>query len=241
MCERRRSSQSHVTVTCLSRQGTSRMKAYNAEEDRSESEQKLAGDLPETREPGKHESTESDVSWSYESQEPDQTTELTRLSRLSQMNLNVGFPSSYATQLIQLTAEAAQRQEKEEIEQSWQTLKKHSKLRRKSAALLSTAARAEPLLPLSNVARNALHELQLIWIMFQYTVIVVLFSKLTWNAKLRGPVDQVPKYSAYRMPSIPGQDQMNTRLLMFVILTAFLYLPACLLHFVYVLDDIPDE
>ncbi|TPP65736.1 hypothetical protein FGIG_09117 [Fasciola gigantica] len=212
----------------------------DSEDGRLDSEKEQAGDIPKTV--GVHfdkEYTSEDSVLQTEDSTP--VDEITRLSRLSQMDLNVGFPGSYSTQLMRLTAEIAQQQEEQEIEQSWRTLKKHDNLRRKSMTLLSKAAKSEPLLPLSNVVRNVLHELQLVWIMFQCIAVIALFSKLNWEGKLRGPIAQVPNYSAKRMPLIPTQDQMHKRLLVYLVLLVFVYIPTAGLHFAYVLDDVPDE
>lgn len=205
------------------------------EDDILQTKKKQAGDMQTTAEV--HFDKE-DIS---EKNNATETEELIRLSRLSQMNLNIGFPGSYSTQLMRLAAEIAQQQEDREIEQSWRTLKKHDSLRRKSMTLLSKAAKAQPLLPLPNGARNVLHELQLVWIMFQCVPVVVLFHKLNWEGKLRGPLEQIPKYSANRMPLIPNQDQMHKRLLAFLGHFVFVYIPMVALHFAYVLDDVPDE
>ncbi|KAF6778384.1 hypothetical protein AHF37_02321 [Paragonimus kellicotti] len=170
----------------------------------------------------------------------DESSEVARLSRLSQTDLNIGFPSSFTTQLMRITAEAAYKQEQECIKQSWETIRR-SRAWRQSQALASKAARALPLLPIPNMIRNVLHEIQLICLAVQLMVVLWLSTQLDLQARLRGPFAEWPAYMAHRIPWIPGQQRRHTHVKVTIIVLCGIYLPCALAHFNYVLDDLPDE
>ncbi|KAF7257904.1 hypothetical protein EG68_05117 [Paragonimus skrjabini miyazakii] len=170
----------------------------------------------------------------------DESSEVARISRLSQTDLNIGFPSSFTTQLMRITAEAARKQEQECIKQSWETIRR-SRAWRQSQALASNAARALPLLPIPNVIRNVLHEIQPICLAVQLMVVLWLSTQLDLEARLRGPFAEWPAYMAHRIPWIPGQQRRHIHVKVTLVILCGIYLPCALAHFNYVLDDLPDE
>ncbi|KAA3675662.1 uncharacterized protein DEA37_0006088 [Paragonimus westermani] len=170
----------------------------------------------------------------------DESSEVARTSRLSQTDLNIGFPSSFTTQLMRIITEAAYKQEQECIEQSWETIR-HSRAWRQSQALASKAARTLPLLPIPNMIRNVLHEIQPICLAVQLMIVLWLSTQLDLQARLRGPFAEWPAYMAHRIPWVPGQQRRHTHVKLTLVVLCGIYLPCALAHFNYVLDDLPDE
>ncbi|KAG5443084.1 hypothetical protein CSKR_204057 [Clonorchis sinensis] len=195
---------------------------------------------PKTRHEEKAElAEESESISSSQSEKSSKSSELMQL-RPSKINLNVGFPSSYATQLMKITAKSEYEQEQKHIAQSWEAIRR-SRVWRESMMLRSKAARVTPLLPLPNFVRSLLHELQLVFLMCQLINIIWLATKLDWRGRLRGPLDKLPGYVMHRMPWLPGQQEMHNRVMGLVALIICAYFPSALIHFAFVLDDLPDE
>ncbi|CAH8494033.1 unnamed protein product [Dicrocoelium dendriticum] len=184
---------------------------------------------------------EADSMYSYsERPRSEDSGETVRLSKMSQVDLNVGFSGSYATELMKLAAQAGYRREKEEIQRSWEVVRR-SRMWHKSMELTSGAARVRPVVPLPPVVRNVLHELQLVWLGLQLITLMWLCAKLDFRCRLHDPIPGLPSYMGSRMPWIPAQYSMHLRLGTILIFIGCVYLPCSMAHFVYVLDDLLDE
>lgn len=191
-----------------------------------------------------------DANWEAEDDDDEDDSDLeeqtavppkrTSILKLSEADYQVGFPNSFAAQLVNIVARAGEKQEKDDVERTWKAIGR-SKALRQSVALSSRTARARTCLPCPNFLRSLLHESQLIWISMQLGSLVWMSTQFDWKLRLRGPLKSVPNYEPTTTPWLPGQRKIrnNFRFLMFLLIV--IYIPCGFAHLAYVLDDAMDE
>ncbi|GAA29125.2 hypothetical protein CLF_104879 [Clonorchis sinensis] len=84
-------------------------------------------------------------------------------------------------------------------------------------------------------------ELQLFWWFIQFSIFIWITTLVDWKLRIRSPISEFPKYSAPRMPILPGQEEMRNRLLGVWLTLGFVYLPSTVIHLSKFFDDTPHK
>ncbi|CAH8644682.1 unnamed protein product [Heterobilharzia americana] len=196
---------------------------------------------------GQDEFTESELSYSSDDGSIDtlgssQHRKLKRLRKMSSLlktQMDVGFPSSYTSQLIKWSVELEKEREHQQMKLNVRK-SRWSQWSRRSSVLFQPSVR-KVIVPLPNAVRSILHELQICWTVMQLTSVVWFMTKVDWQLRLYGPFNEFPNYTPRSMPWLPSQYEMHTRLKVSLVMLICFYIPGVLVHFNYVLDDCPDE
>ncbi|CAH8616400.1 unnamed protein product [Heterobilharzia americana] len=161
------------------------------------------------------------------------------MSSLLKTQMDVGFPSSYTSQLIKWSVELEKEREHQQMKLNVRK-SRWSQWSRRSSVLFQPSVR-KVIVPLPNAVRSILHELQICWTVMQLTSVVWFMTKVDWQLRLYGPFNEFPNYTPRSMPWLPSQYEMHTRLKVSLVMLICFYIPGVLVHFNYVLDDCPDE